>query len=343
MSHPYQAVLWNRQKRNYDLLMLVGILAYFLLFAILSLRYYPDITLETLAIRTAGSAAFILLNLILIIGPLCRLNSSFLPLLYNRRHMGVCMFFMALLHGIFALFQYHGFGDKNPLINLFLSNTDYLSLTHFPFQTLGFLALLILFFMAASSHDFWLANLTPTVWKSLHMGVYGAYALIILHVSLGTLQAEREPLLTWIVGGSLVLVVSLHIISSLQEWKKDRPSDKEGFDYVPVCKVDEIEDRKALTVVLSQERVAVFRYGHRISAVSNVCRHQGGPLGEGRIINGCIVCPWHGYQYQPENGTSPPPYSEKLPTFRVKIHDGMVYLHPHPLPAGTPVTPAEIQ
>ncbi len=358
MSSSYQAVLWNRQKRNYDISLLLWIVSYFFLFTILSLIYYPHITIETLVIRASGSASFILLHLILSIGPLSRLNSSFLPLLYNRRHLGVCMFLLASLHGIFALLQYHGFGDKNPLINLFLSNVDYLSLTNFPFQTLGFFALLILFIMAASSHDFWLANLTPPVWKSLHMGVYGAYALIILHVSLGTLQSEREPLLAWIVGGGLVLIVSLHIISSLREQKKDRPKDHpkdclkdhsqfrvlkhQGSGYIPVCRVDEIEDSKAFTVTLSQERVAIFRYGDRISAVSNVCRHQGGPLGEGRIINGCIVCPWHGYQYQAENGSSPPPYTEKLPTFRVKVDEGMVYIHPHPLPAGTLVTPAEI-
>jgi nitrite reductase/ring-hydroxylating ferredoxin subunit len=29
---------------------------------------------------------------------------------------------------------------------------------------------------------------------------------------------------------------------------------------------------------------------------------QNGPLGEGRIVDGCITCPWHGYQYRPDTG-----------------------------------------
>ena len=44
--------------------------------------------------------------------------------------------------------------------------------------------------MAATSHDFWLHNLTAPVWKALHMCVYVAYTLIVLHVMFGVLQGE---------------------------------------------------------------------------------------------------------------------------------------------------------
>ena len=86
----------------------------------------------------------------------------------------------------------------------------------------------------------------------------------------------------------------------------------------------------------------MFKYAGRVSAVSNVCRHQNGPLGEGKIVDGCITCPWHGYQYLPGNGCAPPPFTEKLPTFRVRVEHGRVLVHPQPLPAGTPVEPARI-
>ena len=64
-------------------------------------------------------------------------------------------------------------------------------------------------------------------------------------------------------------------------------------------------------VCLAGERVAIFKYDGKISAVSNVCQHQNGPLGEGKILDGCITCPWHGYQYLPETGASPPPFVRK--------------------------------
>jgi sulfoxide reductase heme-binding subunit YedZ len=79
--------------------------------------------------------------------------------------------------------------------------------------------------------------------------------------------------------------------------------------------------------MVGTERVAVVRHTGGISCVSNVCRHQGGPLGEGRIVDGCLTCPWHGYQYLPESGSSPPPFTEKIPTYRVRVVGGRVQVH----------------
>jgi nitrite reductase/ring-hydroxylating ferredoxin subunit len=93
-------------------------------------------------------------------------------------------------------------------------------------------------------------------------------------------------------------------------------------------------------VSLTGERVAVFRYDGRISAISNVCQHQNGPLGEGKILDGCVTCPWHGYQYRPADGASPPPFQERVPTFRVRVEDGRIFVDPRPLPPGTFVEPA---
>jgi hypothetical protein len=61
-----------------------------------------------------------------------------------------------------------------------------------------------------------------------------------------------------------------------------------------------------------------------------------------RLQPGCITCPWHGYQYLPENGRSPEPFQERIPTFRVRIVRGRVWVDPRPLPPGTPVEPARI-
>ena len=62
----------------------------------------------------------------------------------------------------------------------------------------GFFALLILFVMAASSHDFWLKNLGASTWKRLHMAVYLAYALLLVHVLTGMTQHESSAWLLWI-------------------------------------------------------------------------------------------------------------------------------------------------
>lgn len=111
--------------------------------------------------------------------------------------------------------------------------------------------------------------------------------------------------------------------------------------FIDVCAVTEIPDSRAKVVALAgKERVAIFRQGNSLSAIANVCAHQGGPLGEGKVIDGCITCPWHGWQYKPGDGCSPPPFTEKIATYQVRVIGGRVQVDPKANPAGTPVTPA---
>jgi DMSO/TMAO reductase YedYZ heme-binding membrane subunit/nitrite reductase/ring-hydroxylating ferredoxin subunit len=343
MSVSYQAVGWNRTKKIYDVLLAAGLALYLGVFIGVGSLVHPNATAETLLIRALGTAALFLLNVILCIGPLCRLDRRFLPLLYNRRHMGVTMFFLALAHGVFSIVQFHALGNLNPLVSVFVSNTHYNSVADFPFQALGFFALLILFFMAATSHDFWLHNLTAPVWKGLHMLVYLAYALLIAHVMLGALQSETSPLLAGVLALGLTVVASLHLSAAVVERRNDRARCPEANGYVAVCDLDRISEKRAAVFSCGRERVAVFKYDGRISAVSNVCQHQNGPLGEGKIIDGCITCPWHGYQYLPHTGASPPPFIEKVSTFRTLVVGNQVFVHPSPLPPGTRVEPSVIE
>src|SRR5215510_8738870 len=139
MSVGYQAIGWNRTKKTYDAILAGGLLIYLGVFAGIGSLVHRNATVETLLIRGLGTAALLLLHIILCIGPLCRLDRRFLPLLYNRRHLGVTMFVLALAHGTFSLFQFHALGNINPLVSLLVSNTRYASLPDFPFQALGFL------------------------------------------------------------------------------------------------------------------------------------------------------------------------------------------------------------
>ncbi len=341
MTLHYQAVGWNPQKKAYDKTLALAVVVWLAIFVSVGLAFFPDATIETLLIRALGTGAFALLHVVLLIGPLSRLDRRFLPFLYNRRHLGVTTFGLGFAHGVFSLIQFHALGNVSPLVSLLASENRWDSLHHFPFQILGAIALLVLFVMAATSHDFWLKNLGPLTWKAMHMAVYVAYALLVLHVGLGALQAERSPILS----GALLLgatsVIVAHLLAARKEWRTDRERlalDRDG--YVRACGVDDIREGRARVVRIGAERVAIYRHERGFSAISNVCRHQGGPLGEGRIVNGCVTCPWHGYQYLAETGCSPPPFTEKVATYRVRIAAAGIFVHPIPNDPGTPVAPA---
>ena len=352
MGVEYRAVLWNRQKKIYDTVLIGVVAVYLVLFGLVTKALFPLVTDEIMLMRAFGSASFLLLHTILCIGPLCRLNPVFLPLLYNRRHAGVTMFTLGLVHAVLVVATYHAGSDRNPILSIFVSSPVHGSVSGVPFQPFGFFALVILFLMAATSHDFWLANLSAPVWKSLHMLVYVAYALLVLHVTFGVLQGEGSPIYVTVTALGLITVLALHTLAASRERALDQTAEQSKLEnqksaiddgFVDACAVADIPENRARIVCLSEERVAIFKYEGKISAVSNVCQHQNGPLGEGKIVFGCITCPWHGYQYVPETGASPPPFIEKVPTFNVRVRGGRVLVHPKPNPAGTRADPALIE
>ncbi len=342
MSHSYRAVGWNRQKKIYDRTLAAGVGLYLVVFIVATVLLRPNITAETLIIRAFGTAALLLLHVILVIGPLARLDRRFLPLLYNRRHLGVTMFLLAAVHGVFSIIQFHALGNVNPLVSVLAGNDQFGSVASFPFQPLGLAALVILFLMAATSHDFWLANLSAPVWKALHMFVYVAYGLIVAHVALGVLQNETSPVLAALLGVGVVVVFGLHVATGWRERPADAVVAAADAGFVDVCDVNRIPEKRARVVTLAGERVAIFRYDGKVSALSAVCQHQNGPLGEGCVIDGLVTCPWHGYQYRPDTGESPAPFTERVPTFAVRVEAGRVMVDPRPNPPGTRIEPALI-
>ena len=145
------------------------------------------------------------------------------------------------------------------------------------------------------------------------------------------------------MGVGLFTIIGLHLLAAFRGAHDLRPKGPAADGFVAVCAVKDIPDNRAKTLLINGENMAVFRYENKLSAVSNLCRHQNGPLGEGKIIDGCITCPWHGYQYLPQNGQSPPPFTEKLETYAVRCFDNMVWVNPTPHPPGTEQIPALIR
>ena len=346
MSHGYIPVQWNKNKKIYDITLWLGILLYIAVFMLVSSTLHTGdeaLSPMTLLIRALGSLGFLLITLILCIGPLARLSTRFLPLLYNRRHLGVSMFLIVLVHGVLVLMWYHGFGAINPIASVFTSPGSFANASDIRFQPFGFVALVILFFMAATSHDYWNTNLGAPVWKALHMSVYPAYGLIVAHVAYGAMQDSTVGLLPLLVFISALLVGSLHIVAALRYSRGDQRASKK--DWVVIEDWQTINNNRGVVVELGkEERVAVFRYdNNKLAAVSNVCEHQNGPLGEGCVVDGLITCPWHGFQYQLEDGRAPAPFTERLATYQLKMDGDLVLLNRKALPPGTPRPVLEIQ
>jgi nitrite reductase (NADH) small subunit len=70
--------------------------------------------------------------------------------------------------------------------------------------------------------------------------------------------------------------------------------------------------------------VCVANVNGEISAIDNVCLHRGGPLGQGVIEKGKVVCPWHGWAWDPKTGQAVQNPNARLAVYPLKIENGDV-------------------
>lgn len=345
MSVKYKPVIWNASKAVYDVVIVAMVVVYILVFLKIAPLLSPSAAgtdLQIQRMRAFGSCAFLLLTVILSIGPAARLDTRFLPLLYNRRHLGVVVAAVALTHTAFVLDWYFNYAAVDPYAAVLGANTSYGRLLGFPFEVFGVFALLIIVVMAVTSHDFWLNFLTPPLWKAIHMLVYAAYAAVVAHIAFGALQDGGNGAFKWVTLACVALVTTLHVVAAQRDRRDEVAQRRVSNDVVWLSAGDpsSIPDGRARIILLeSGEKIAIFRNGDRLSGLANACAHQNGPLGEGRIVGGCVTCPWHGYQYRPEDGCSPAPFTEKVATYRLKLNNGELFVDTTANAPGTYVEP----
>ena len=88
----------------------------------------------------------------------------------------------------------------------------------------------------------------------------------------------------------------------------------------------ELPEGRVRTITVGRHSLAVSRYQGAFGALDNRCPHQGGPLGEGSIENGWLRCPWHGYDYNPLDGSPPEGFDDAPACYPAQERDDGVYV-----------------
>jgi sulfoxide reductase heme-binding subunit YedZ len=68
------------------------------------------------------------------------------------------------------------------------------------------------------------------------------------------------------------------------------------------CRRSALDPDRGLPLNIAGHRIAVFLVDGVVHAVGNRCLHTGGPLADGRVVDGCVICPWHGWVYELATG-----------------------------------------
>jgi nitrite reductase/ring-hydroxylating ferredoxin subunit/uncharacterized membrane protein len=96
-------------------------------------------------------------------------------------------------------------------------------------------------------------------------------------------------------------------------------------DWTAVADESAVKELEPLLVEAAGVEIVLVREGGSLYALLERCAHQGGPLHEGRIENGCVVCPWHSSRYRLSDGLAlSGPTAHPQPAVQVRVRDSKV-------------------
>ena len=91
-----------------------------------------------------------------------------------------------------------------------------------------------------------------------------------------------------------------------------------------VCPTQDLVEGAAIEMVCGQDVIAVYRHANALYAIDGVCMHQGGPLAKGKIANGTVTCPWHGWQYDLATGNNSTTCKPMLKSYEIRENNGVI-------------------
>ena len=96
--------------------------------------------------------------------------------------------------------------------------------------------------------------------------------------------------------------------------------------FIKVANISQVPPETVIEVLVGGEPYAICNAGGTVRALSGVCIHRGGPLGQGQIHDGRVVCPYHLWEFDCATGEYDYDSAKRVPTFEVKVEDGDILL-----------------
>lgn len=97
--------------------------------------------------------------------------------------------------------------------------------------------------------------------------------------------------------------------------------------FVKIASIHELPpNNEAKEFLCGDKTICVANVNGVISAMDNVCLHRGGPIGQGVIEKGKVVCPWHGWAWDPKTGEATHNPNARVAIYPLKIENGDVLI-----------------
>jgi nitrite reductase/ring-hydroxylating ferredoxin subunit len=95
---------------------------------------------------------------------------------------------------------------------------------------------------------------------------------------------------------------------------------------IQVGKLADLPPDSVMEVMVGEQPYAICNVGGSVHALSGVCIHRGGPLGQGHIHEGRVVCPYHLWEFDCRTGEYDFDAARRVPTYEVRVENGEILL-----------------
>jgi multimeric flavodoxin WrbA/nitrite reductase/ring-hydroxylating ferredoxin subunit len=103
-------------------------------------------------------------------------------------------------------------------------------------------------------------------------------------------------------------------------------------DWHDLGPIEPLRQRPLQQVRIGRTVIALSYRDGTFGAVSGICNHAGGPLGEGRLDGDFLVCPWHNWKFHRVRGHGEPGFEDdQLPQFELREHGGHLFVRLQPV------------
>jgi nitrite reductase (NADH) small subunit len=107
---------------------------------------------------------------------------------------------------------------------------------------------------------------------------------------------------------------------------KEAAADGVERRWIRVTHSESIPPREGRAALINGKEIAIFNLGDRFLAVDNRCPHQGGPLCDGIVAGGAVVCPLHAWKVNLETGTVMRPVNQNdcIRIYATRVESGVI-------------------
>ena len=107
------------------------------------------------------------------------------------------------------------------------------------------------------------------------------------------------------------------------------PEQEISESWHPVLAENDLHEGELKRVIIENVLVLLARYQGQVYALTEICSHLGGPLAEGTLEDGCVICPWHGSRFRlKDGGIVNGPATFPQPVYETRVRDGMIEVRP---------------